>query len=316
MAATTQQQPDPSSSRGPTAQTRLELRGPYDLEEVALMGFGHRDEQSFDSVMRLAFCVDGDYERQVGVEVRQAGQRLDLTILGTPGSGELDETTTSTVARQVARVLSADQDGDAFARVCAGDPVLARLHAVAPGFRPALFYSPYEAALWSILSARRPRAQGIALRERLGQEFGATFDLAGVPTTAVPTPSGLMQVEALPGLPADRVPRLQAIAEAAREGRLSAARLAALEPEQALTELQELPGIGPFYSTLILVRACGVVDVLPETEGKARELVRQLYDWPRTLSDSEYAKLAEQWRPFRTWAAVLVRAMSGRLDTA
>jgi DNA-3-methyladenine glycosylase II len=316
MAATTQQQADPRSSRRPTAQTQLEVRGPYDLEEVALMGFGHRDEQSFDSVMRLAFCVDGDYERQVGVEVRQDGQRLDLTILGTPGSGELDETATATIARQVARVLSADQDGDAFARVCAGDPVLARLHAIAPGFRPASFYSPYEAALWSILSARRPRAQGIALRSRLGREFGATFDLTGVPTVAVPTPSALLQVEALPGLPADRIPRLRAVAEAARDGLLSAARLAALEPEQALAELQQLPGVGPFYSTLILVRACGVTDVLPQTEAKARELVRQLYDWPRPLSDSEYGKLAEQWRPFRTWAAVLVRAMSGRLEPA
>ena len=29
-----------------------------DLREVALMGFGHRDEDSFDGVMRLGFCVE------------------------------------------------------------------------------------------------------------------------------------------------------------------------------------------------------------------------------------------------------------------
>ena len=40
-----------------------------------MMGFGHRDERSFDGVMRMAFCLDGDYERQVGVEATQIGDR-------------------------------------------------------------------------------------------------------------------------------------------------------------------------------------------------------------------------------------------------
>ena len=49
------------------------------------MGFGHRDEQSFDGVMRLAFCVDGTYEDQVGVEVRQRRSMLELTVHDRPG---------------------------------------------------------------------------------------------------------------------------------------------------------------------------------------------------------------------------------------
>jgi len=54
-------------------KTYLDVTGPYDLGEIATMGFGHRDERSFDGVMRMAFCLDGDYERQVGVEARQRG---------------------------------------------------------------------------------------------------------------------------------------------------------------------------------------------------------------------------------------------------
>ena len=56
--------------------THLAIVGPFDLREIALMGFGHRDERSFDGVMRMAFCLDGDYERQVGVAARQSGDRL------------------------------------------------------------------------------------------------------------------------------------------------------------------------------------------------------------------------------------------------
>ena len=84
----------------------IELRGPYSLEEVALMGFGHRDERSFDGVMRLAFCLEADLEHQVSVEVRQEGQRLDLVV---HGDGDLAE-----VTRQVARIVSADHDGAAY----------------------------------------------------------------------------------------------------------------------------------------------------------------------------------------------------------
>ena len=85
-------------------------------------------------------------------------------------------------------MVSADADGDAWAAVCAADPVLARVHSVAPGFRPSNFYSPYEAALWAVVSARRPRAQGILLRRRLAEAHGRTFTLVGRSESAVPTP--------------------------------------------------------------------------------------------------------------------------------
>ena len=101
------------------ARIAVPLRGPYDLREVALMGFGHRDEKAWDGVMRLAFCVDG-LDRQVGVEVRQATGALALVVH--PGSGGLGDLDVDAVARQVARIVSADHDGDAWAAVCAPIP--------------------------------------------------------------------------------------------------------------------------------------------------------------------------------------------------
>ena len=59
---------------------RLAVRGPLDLAQLARQGFGDRDESAFDGVLRRAFCLDGDYERQVGVEVRQAGRSLELDL--------------------------------------------------------------------------------------------------------------------------------------------------------------------------------------------------------------------------------------------
>ena len=297
-------------SADPTRSSRIALRGPYDLREVALMGFGHRNESSFDGVMRLAFCVDGasGYEQQVGVEVRQQGQELELTV---HGDGDLDA-----ITAQVARVVSADADGAAWDAICEADPVLAKVHAIAPGFRPSNFYSPYEAAVWSIISARRARAQGIALRRKISEAYGRGFELAGQTEWAIPTPSMLLTISSFPGLPVDRIPRLHAVANAAHDGLLDVERLRAMVPEDAMLDVQQLPGIGPFYSALIVIRALGLTDVLSVQEDHTRELVREKYGFDHVPSDAELEKVAEAWRPFRTWAAVTLRALSSREQKA
>ena len=300
-----------TTTTGPTTtSTTLSTNGPYDLGLVASMGFGHRDEH-FDGVMRLAFCLDGDYERHIGVEVRQHGATLDLTVHpdadGVPITGDALDA----VARQVARVISVDQDGAAFAAMCAADPVLARVQAADRGFRPALFYSPYEAAIWSVISARRARPQGIRLRQRMSEAHGATFELAGRPTVALPSPTAILALEEVPGLPADRIPRLHAVAAAAQAGKLSAQRFQQLGADAAQAELLELPGIGPFYSALITVRATGFTDVLSTDEKMSRASAAAAYGYDHELTDAEFAALAERWRPFRTWALVLLRAHGG-----
>ncbi len=293
-----------------TQHAAIEITGPYDLREVALMGFGHRDEKSFDGTMRMAFCLDGGYQRSVGVAARQDGDRLTLEV--ETDDQPLTEGELETLRRQVARVVSLDHDGAAFHRLCEADPVLAEVHRRAPGFRPALFYSPYEAAVWSIVSARRPRSQGIGLRTRLAEQAGAAFDLAGIRTLAVPTPSRLLEVESVPGLPADRMPRLHAVAEAAQTGRLEADRLRALPPDEARSELQQLPGIGPFYSSLVVIRACGHADLPAPEEAHSRTAIQEAYGIDHELSQAEVLEISESWRPYRTWVTVMLRALAER----
>jgi len=295
-----------------TQQTVIEITGPYDLREVALMGFGHRDEKSFDGTMRMALCLDGGYERSVGVAARQDGARLNLEVV--TEDGPLTPAELDALGRQVARVVSVDHDGAAFDRLCRTDSALAAVHARAPGFRPALFYSPYEAAVWSIVSARRPRSQGIGLRLRLAEQAGTAFEVAGLRTVAVPTPSRLLEVESVPGLPADRLPRLHAVAEAARNGELDADRLRALPPDEGRAELQRLPGIGPFYSSLVLIRACGHAD-LPAPEPRSRAAIQAAYGLDHEPSEDEVLRIAEGWRPFRTWVTVMLRALADRPPT-
>jgi DNA-3-methyladenine glycosylase II len=280
-------------------------RGPFSLAEAIGFGFGQRDAAA-DDVMRLAFCQDG-YQHQVGVEVRQDQAGVHGTVHGPDG------TDVGAVRRQVARVLSLDYDATGFLEAGERDPVLGSVQKAAPGLRPPLFYSPYEAAAWAVLSVRRPPKQMMAVRERLSRAHGAVFDLAGQQLAALPAPEQMLRVESFTGVAPDRMERLHGVARAAQEGRLDAGRLLALGPEEAMVRLREIPGIGPFYSALIVIRGTGFADVLPVGEPKLLTLVERLYDRRGPVADEELRALAEAWKPFRTWAAVLIRAAGRRV---
>ena len=79
-----------------------------------------------------------------------------------------------------------------------------------------------------------------------------------------------------------------------------------------MAELQSLPGIGPFYANLVVVRAAGFADVLPTNEPKLLAAVGDRYELGHPATVAELTAIGEAWRPRRTWAAVLVRATHGR----
>jgi DNA-3-methyladenine glycosylase II len=286
-----------------TSRFTIRPRGPFSLEEAANFGFGQRIDPTWDGVMRLALCVDG-YRDQVGVEIRQDDLGVHCILHG--------EADAAVVKRQVARVLSLDFDGEAFLEVGRRDPIIGRLQAAAPGLRPALFYSPYEASAWSIISARRPARQMAEVRRQLSEAHGRVFELAGQRVSALPTPEQLLGVVSFAGLTPDKVERLHGVARAAIAGTLDIKRIQAMSPEAAMEDLRSLKGIGPFYSALIVMRGSGFADVAM-TEPKAMEFAAKLYGLPRTPTEDEFREMANRWTPFRTWAIVLIRAAGSRV---
>jgi len=295
--------------------------GPFSLEESALFGFGQRADADWDSVMRMAFCLD-DFRTQAAVAVRQPDVDGDVhvSITGVRSDGDratsgvdANPQTVDAIRRQVSRVLSLADDATGYVAVGRRDPVVARLQAAAPGLRPPLFYSAYEAAAWSVLSARRPREQMVRVRQRLSESHGAVFTIAGQTLCAFPTPEQLLAVAEFPDIPSVKLDRLHGVARAAIDGWVDTDALRERDPDTALAELQRIGGIGPFYANLIFIRATGVTDNLPADEPRVRELAAQLYELPNVPTVAEFATLAEKWAPWRTWVVVLIRAAAARL---
>jgi DNA-3-methyladenine glycosylase II len=280
----------------------------FDLRAAASFGFGpHTGRPVPDGAeLRMAFVAD-DLQHQVAVRLTQDPDgALQAELEG--------DVPAAAAEAQVRRILSLDHDGNGWLAAGQRDPVLGDLQTRFAGLRPVLFHSPYEAAAWGILAQRRHRAQAAALRRRLAEAHGAQFTPDGAePLAAFPTPAQLLEVRAFGGLDPVRISRLHAIADAALAGQLDPGRLAALEPDAALADIQTLPGLGPTYGGLVLLRAVGVTDVLTRAEPRLPYYAAHYYQAGHVpLTGAELAALAEPWRPYRTWAAVLLRVAGDR----
>ena len=279
-------------------------KGVFSLDQAGSFGFGPREAES-GGAMRLCFAADGSGSA-TGVVLREED---DGTI-----TGEVHGDTPAADARaQVARILSLEHDGEAWEQVGTRDEVIGALQARFRGLRPVLFHSPYEAGAWAVIVARSGRAQARKVRTALSERYGATFELAGVTMAAFPSAEALLEIDGpIPGLTNEKHLRLQGIARAELEGRLDVAHLRELGPDEAMAELQALRGIGPFSSSLIVLRAVGFTDVLPVEQPMVQRAVEQAYAITTPLSSEQFAALAEPWRPFRTWATVLMRVAGER----
>ena len=235
--------------------------------------------------LRSVFRVERDW-RRAEVAVTQSGSAARVVVTG---DGDLPA-----AAAQACRFLSLDVDARRWADVAARDRVIADAQARLPGLRPCGFHSPYEAAVWSVLSQRIRIVQAARLRDDLVRRHGDEG--------ALPAPGALRGLEL--DLPGRKAEYLIAVAEAALHGRLDGEFLRSLDPEDAVRAVQEVKGLGPFAAELVVVRGANAPDALPRHERRLEAEIAERYGPDRTL-----AEVSEAWRPFRTWAAVHLRAL-------
>jgi DNA-3-methyladenine glycosylase II len=205
--------------------------------------------------------------------------------------------TLNAAAAQVCRFLSLDIDARGWPDVARRDPVIADAQQQLPGLRPCGFYSPCEAAAWSVLSQRIRITQAAKLRADLVDRYGDDG--------AFPAPQRLRDLDL--DLPGRKTEYLHAVAQAALDGRLDAADLRAVDPEQAIAIVQDIKGIGPFAAELVVLRGANAPDVLPHHEHRLDAEIIERYGPDRSLDE-----IATAWRPYRTWATVHLRALRER----
>lgn len=276
----------PSSCRGSAASgggLRLTLgyRPPFDWE--SLLAF------LAERALPVAERVDADsYERRFRLGVSRGTFRatrhaerdaLDVSLECS------DLRALPRVLDRIRRLFDLSADPVAIARGLGADPSLAKLVERRPGLRIPGAWDAFEAGVRAVLG-QQVSLQGAA---KAAAKLAA---LCG-PDGLFPTPSEVLDadLERLGG-PAARRASLRALAEAFAAGRIPEDG----DFDQARSALEALPGVGPWTSHSVSMRALGDPDAFPASDlvlrrawgGRAKEL----------------AAASEAWRPWRAYAAV------------
>jgi len=267
----------------------FEVLGPWSLETSRRFWEGFTPAalagQPAGPGLRTVFCAEGDW-RRAEVEATQARATARLAV---QGDGDLEA-----AAAQACRFLALDVDARGWPEVGRRDPVIGDAQALLPGLRPCGFHSPYEAAAWAVLAQRLRIAQAARLRDALIARHGEDG--------AFPAPDTLARADL--DLPGRKSEYLRAVAEAALDGLLDGAALRAVDPGQAIQRVQQVKGLGPFAAELVVVRGANAPDALPRHERRLDAEITERYGPGHTLTE-----ISQAWRPYRTWAAVHLRAL-------
>jgi len=97
----------------------------------------------------------------------------------------------------------------------------------------------------------------------------------------------------------------RALATAIESGALDLDGLAHLDDDSVHAQLQAIPGIGPWTSTVYLLMVLGRPDVWPAGDIALAAAVAEVKSLPGRPDAIEMSRLGEAWRPYRSVAARL-----------
>lgn len=292
-----------------TSATDLMLRLPFRQPLCPDNLFGHLAATAVPGVEEVRGQT---YRRTVGLA--HGPGVVKLTPAARHVSCRVRLTDLRDLASAVARcrwLLDLDADPVAIDRQLGVDPALRPVIEKAPGRRVPRCTDGGEWAVRAVLGQQVSTAAARTHTARLVRRFGQCLPTPdGNLTHLFPTATALHEAHraaptersgpidpVLPSVPAARQGTLKALVAALAEGRL------ALDPgcdrSEALAHLTALPGIGPWTTQMIAMRALGDPDAFPASDLGIRRAAETLGLPPTTIGLTRHA---ESWRPWRAYA--------------
>jgi AraC family transcriptional regulator, regulatory protein of adaptative response / DNA-3-methyladenine glycosylase II len=248
--------------------------------------------------------VEGDvYRRTIGlnglhgtVAVQPADGNALRAVVRFPKLSALPN-----IIARLRRVFDLAADPDAIALQLTKDVALAPLVAARPGLRVPGAWDGFELAVRTVLGQQITVPAAIGLAGRLVARFGEKLqDPDPILTHVFPEPGVLADVDlSILGMPKSRAKTLSAVAAAVvADPQIFAAGRSL---EEAVAQLRALPGIGEWTAQYIAMRQLREPDAFPAADiGLMRAMVNSEGVRP---SANQLLAHAEQWRPWRAYAA-------------
>lgn len=304
------------SIRGLYGRTPSQLRG---MRPVALRA--RRDEYVF----RLPYHPPYDWESLLaflasraipGVEEVAAGAyRRSFSLEGRHGILEVrhDESAAALEARirfceplsllpivtRLRALFDLAADTSVIAQHFRRDLLLGRLVRRYPGLRVPGAWDGFELAVRAILGQQVSVAAASTLAGQIAQKLGERLSVtdSGGLTTVFPTAEAMTDVS-LTGMPRVRARAIRSLAQAVASGRIAFSFSGA--EEATLASLARIGGVGDWTAQYIAMRALRQPDAFPVNDLVLLRTAGQ----GRPLTAAALRKRAEQWRPWRAYAAL------------
>jgi AraC family transcriptional regulator, regulatory protein of adaptative response / DNA-3-methyladenine glycosylase II len=235
------------------------------------------------------------------IDVQPAGDALRVTLL----SGSTDAAGMREIGQRVRVLFDAASEVSTISAALSRDPILRPLVERMPGIRIPGTWNPFELMVRAILGQQISVAAATTVAGRLVMKHGAIVGLPTQPTLRrlFPTPAKIARarIETL-GIIRARANAIRGVASAFVEDPQFLARSRGLDGTVA--ELRRLPGIGEWTAQYVAMRALGEADAFPASDlGLLRSYGRLA---ERTVTPRELLSIAERWRPFRGYAAMVL----------
>ena len=192
------------------------------------------------------------------------------------------------ILERVAAVFDVSHDAAPISKHLRRSSVLAAKVAAVPGMRPTAAWSPFELCVRTILGQQVTVAAARTLMRRLVERCGEV-------TPECVIKGDLTQM----GMPGKRVETIRNLANAVLEQRV---RFDQPWPKLE-AELKQLVGFGPWTRGYLAIRLGREPDAFPESDiGLMRAAQAE--------SPAALLKMAEAWRPYRSYAATYLWAVT------
>ena len=287
----------PSSTRPSGLQLRLPYRRPFDwgsliafLRQRAIPGIEFVTENSYQRTIEMA-GVPGI----LTVKPDATGPRL-VVSLETKGSKGLEQT-----VERIRRIFDLGADPIQIASHLSLDSELRRLLKQRPGIRVPGVWDGFEVAVLAVLGQKLTSPGSKRAVTRLVQMFGTPLDspVRGL-KYLFPKPEILARADlSKAGISSVRATILRNLACSTMRRRLTFSTLRTLE--QTVSQVGAACGIDESAANYIAMRAFGEPDAFPSRELGLR---RSLAKLKPIISPAEAIDLANQWRPWRAYAAM------------
>ncbi|MBT4933306.1 MAG: DNA-3-methyladenine glycosylase 2 family protein [Rhodospirillaceae bacterium] len=282
---------------------KLAVRPPYDWPRL----IGFLQTRAIPGVESVS---DNSYRRTIAIEKQQGilevqhaaeGDHLKVTV------SLADTSNLQTVIERSRRLFDLDADSVAINAHLCRDPLLAKSIKTRPGLRIPGAWEAFEIAVRAVLGQQISVAAARTFASRLATAYGAPIKNPNGSELShlFPTPEALAEADLSNiGLTKRRTQTLRGLSRAFADDDLGLDVSSGLEDAQA--RLTALPGIGPWTAQYIAMRALGEPDAFPTGDLGLLNACKAL---GLEMSARELDERAENWRPWRAYAAMHLWAM-------